>query len=90
MSTFKPGQTELSESSPGKRDAGHVESYLNGHAAQHRPTESRGIVTDGHSNQTKVSTENGGVDGVVPVDEIDTASPRVFFPWIEQAEDTKL
>ena len=33
---------------------------------------------------------DSGVDGIVPVDELDNIDPRKSFPWIEQLEDTRL
>jgi len=53
-------------------------------------------LSEGHVTYANQGVTNGGfdagedVDGLVPVDEIDNEAPRAFFPWIEQAADTKL
>ena len=44
----------------------------------------------GHENQGFETDTDSGVDGIVPIDEIDTKPPRIAFPWMDQLADTKL
>ena len=43
-----------------------------------------------HSNSVMNEGFLGDEGGIVPIDELDTMAPRIMFPWIENAEDTKL
>lgn len=62
----------------------------NGNPTQGVPQQNNGVsyITNGQTNEGFAAEDN--VDGIVPVDELDTAPPRALFPWIENAEDTKL
>ena len=46
--------------------------------------------SSGCENRGFEEDRDSGVDGIVPVDEIDNTYPRKEFPWIEQLADTRL
>ena len=48
-------------------------------------TGGRGCINKGFEED-----RDSGLDGIVPVGEIDNLDPRKSFPWIEQLEDTRL
>ncbi|KAL4226472.1 hypothetical protein ACF0H5_014455 [Mactra antiquata] len=71
---------------------GHPSGFTNGHQDM---TSSRSLKYDESYIQPEVGETNKGfvddnTDGVVPYEEIDNEYPRSLFPWIENAEDTKL
>lgn len=51
-------------------------------------------MANGHTNEAFEAddsmTRADNADGIVPVEDLDTSPPRTLFPWIENAEDTKL
>ena len=59
----------------------------------HAISESRDNIApsgSGHDNQGFETDTDSGVDGIVPIDEIDTKHPRISFPWMDQLADTRL
>lgn len=44
----------------------------------------------GQENKGFETDTDSGVDGIVPIDEIDNADPRKSFPWMDQLADTHL
>ena len=77
VSTFKGGNSGFPASKP-KSETSHLTSNGDGHLPKN------GTVNPGFKGDQE------DVDGIVPIDCIDTTGARAFFPWIEQAEDTPL
>ena len=93
-STMSLPRTPMSEASQSDITAepgpsGELDFTVQSHAI----SESRDNMTStdsGHENQGFETDTDSGVDGIVPIDEIDTKAPRISFPWMDQLADTKL
>lgn len=79
VSTFKQVESKGTDTQQGENATSNAQNSADGGFA----------IQNGVTNHA-VLEDKTDTDGIVPVDEIDTSGPRAFFPWIEQAEDTKL